>query len=341
MLTNTTPPTLLDRLERWQWLLPVLSFVVGWVGYLAIERGPTLARAVALTALLSWPWLLLEPLAGRWLHRISSGRLSEDVACFVTQSLQQELLFFSMPFVIGALQVDIAHGLFMLVLAAAALLSTLDPIYQKRVASSPIAAMAFQVYCTWVAALVLLPIALHLPLESSAPLAAIVGLLALLAGLPRLLGSLKGVGQCLRAAVPIIAALLLVTWFAWALPPAGLRLTEARITTRIDGLTPGAAIKVIDEVALHRDGLIAFTAVHAPAGLKQGLSFDWYHGRKLVDRIPAEIEGPSATAEHEGARGWRTWTRKQNFDGEAKGDWHVDIRTAGGQLIGRLRFRVV
>ena len=345
MLTHTKPSTLLDRLERWQWLLPVLSFVVGWVGYLAIERGPTLARVVALTALLSWVWLLLEPLAGRWLNRISNGRLSEDAACFVTQSIQQELLFFSAPFVIGALQIDAMHGVFVMVLFAAALLSTLDPIYQKWVASSPVAAVAFQVYCTWVAALVLLPIALHLPLESSAPLAAIIGLTSLLVGLPRLMGSLKGISQCLRAAVPIIAALLLVTWFAWALPPAGLRLTEARITNRIDGLTPGPAIKVIDEVALHRDGLIAFTAVHAPAGLKQGLSFDWYHGRKLVDSIPAEIEGPSETPESEDSskkiRGWRTWTRKQNFDGEAKGNWHVDIRTAGGQLIGRLRFRVV
>ena len=57
-------------------------------------------------------------------------------------------------FVIGALQMDVAHALFMLVLVIAALLSTLDPIYQKRVASSPVAAVAFQVYCTWVAALV-------------------------------------------------------------------------------------------------------------------------------------------------------------------------------------------
>ncbi len=336
MLTATAPSPLLTRLERWQWLLPVLSFVVGWVGYVAIERGPTLARVVALTATLSWLWLLLEPLAGRLLRHLSGGRLSEELAFFVTQSLQQELLFFSMPFVLGAIQLDLAHGLFVVVLAAAALLSTLDPLYQKYIGRSPVAAVCFQVYCNWIAALVVLPIALHLPLEQSAPLAAIVALLALLLGLPRLLGGVSGLGNSLRAALPTIVALVGLTLFAALLPPAGLRLTEARITTRIDALVPGAPVRVIDVAALQREGLIAFTAVHAPAGLKQGVSFDWYHGRTLVDSIPAEIEGGV-----ESARGWRTWTRKQNFDADPRGDWHVDIRTTGGQLIGRLRFKVI
>ena len=335
MLTDAPSSSLLARLERWQWLLPVVSFVVGWVGYIAIERGPGLARGVAFTALLSWPWLLLEPLAGRWLHRISKGRLSEDAACFVTQSLQQELLFFSLPFVIGAAQRDWGHGLFVLVLAAAAVLSTLDPLYQKRVAQSPVAAVCFQVYCTWVVALVVLPIALHLPLEQCPPLAAGAGLLALAAGLPRLLGSVQGLGRCLHRVLPPITALILVTGLAPAWPPASLRLTEARMTTAIVQQQPGAAVRQISAEDLRRDGLIAFTAVHAPAGLTQGLSFDWYHGSQCIDRIPAQIEGAS-----DKARGWRTWTRKQNFDGDPRGTWHVNIRTAGGQLVGRLRFRV-
>lgn len=335
MLTNAPPPSLLARLERWQWLLPVLSFAVGWIGYIAIERGPGLARGVAITALLTWPWLLLEPIAGRWLSRITNGKLSEHVACFVTQSLQQELLFFSLPFVIGAAQLDWGHGAFLLVLGAAALLSTLDPVYLKRIAQSPVAAVCFQVYCTWVAALVVLPIALHLPLEQTAPLAAIAGLLALAAGLPRLLGSVQGIGACLRASVPVIAVLLVVTVLASVLPPVGLRLTDARMTATIIEHQPGAAITRIDADTLRRDGLIAFTAIHAPAGVTQTLSFDWYHGSQIIDRIPAQIEGAS-----EKARGWRTWTRKQNFDGDPRGNWRVDIRTAGGQLVGRLRFRV-
>ncbi len=335
MLTAAPPSSLLARLERWQWLLPIASFAMGWIGYVAIERGPALARVVALTALGSWFWLLLEPIAGRWLQRVSGGRVSENMACFVTQSLQQELLFFSLPFVLGAAQLDWAHGAFVAVLMAAALVSTVDPFYLKRVARVPAMAVCFQVYCTWVAALVVLPIALHLPLELTAPCAAVVALVALAAGLPRLLGSVQGIGACLRAALPVIVVLIVVTVLAPALPPTGLRLTEARVTTEMNGLQPGLAVKRIDSDTLRREGLIAYTAIHAPAGLTQGLSFDWYHGNICIDRIPAQIQGVG-----EKARSWRTWTRKQNFDGDPSGDWHVDIRTAGGQLVGRLRFQV-
>ena len=330
-----TPTPWLDRLERWQWLLPVLSFAIGWISYVAIERGPTLARAMAITILLSWPWLLLENLAGRWLNRITRGRVSPAVACFVTQSLQQELLFFSLPFVIGASQLDIAHGLFLTMLAAAALLSTVDPLYERWIARSPGRAVAFQVYCTWIAALVLLPVALHLPLQQCAPVAAAIALIAFALGLPRLLECRQGVAACLRAALPVLVAVGITTPLARWLPPAGLRLTEARITTEISGMQPGPAISLIDVATLRREGLVAFSAIHAPRGLTQALSFDWYHRGEIIDRIPATIEGTDGKG-----RGWRTWTRKQNFDADPRGDWRVDIHTASGQLIGRLRFRV-
>lgn len=331
----STESRVLARLERWQWLLPVASFVVGWAGYIAIERGPLLARAMAITVVIAWLWLMLEQIAGRWLHRVSKGRLSRHLAGFITQSLQQELLFFSLAFAIGGAQLDVGHGVFLVVLGAAALVSTLDPIYHRHIADSPVMAVCFQVYCTWVTALVVLPIALHLPLEAVAPCAAVVSLLSLLLGLPRLLSASEGFGASLRAAVPVILALVGVTMLAAQLPPAGLRLTEARITQELSGLQPGARVRAVDVATLRQQGLIAYTAIHAPSGLRQGLSFDWYHGSVLVDRIPAVIEGVS-----EQQRGWRTWTRKQNFDGDPRGDWRVDIRTTGGQLVGRMHFRV-
>ncbi|MES2683843.1 MAG: DUF5924 family protein [Pseudomonadota bacterium] len=332
---DAAPSKWLTRLERWQWLLPVGSFLLGWIGYLAIERGPGLARATAFIILMSWPWLLMENLAGRWLNRITKGHLSPAVACFITQSMQQELLFFSLPFVIGASQLDVGHGLFLALLGIAALLSTLDPIYERWIARRPVAAVGFQVYCTWIAALVLLPIALHLPLEQCAPVAAAIALLALALGLPRLLESRTGIVACLRAVLPIITAIALALFLGRWLPPAGLKLGESRITTEISDLQPGAAIHRIALDSLHRDGLIAFATIHAPVGVTQNLSFDWYHRGVCIDRIPAVIEGTS-----DKARGWRTWTRKQNFDEDPRGRWRVDIRTAGGQLVGRLRFSV-
>ncbi len=333
--TVESPSASLARWGRWQWLLPVASFLAGWIGYVAIERGPTLARIMALTVLLSWFWLLLENVAGRWLQRFTKGRLSPAVACFVTQSLQQELLFFSLPFVLGASQLDLAHGLFVAVLCLAALLSTLDPVYERWIARSPDAAVAFQVYCTWITALVLLPVALHLPIQKAALVASVIALLAFVAALPRLLSERKGILVCLRAALPVIVVVAVVTVLARWLPPAGLRLTESRMTTEINALQPGPPITYIERSRLQREGLIVYTAIHAPRGLTQALSFDWHHDGRVIDRIPAVIEGSDGKG-----RGWRTWTRKQNFDADPRGKWRVDIRTAGGQLVGRLRFVV-
>ena len=47
--------------HRFPWLLPALSFVAGWLGFLLVQRGQVLARIVALLSLLGWFWLLLEP----------------------------------------------------------------------------------------------------------------------------------------------------------------------------------------------------------------------------------------------------------------------------------------
>ncbi|MGH7355330.1 MAG: DUF2914 domain-containing protein, partial [Candidatus Rokuibacteriota bacterium] len=39
--------------------------------------------------------------------------------------------------------------------------------------------------------------------------------------------------------------------------------------------------------------------------------------------------------------GFRTWSRKTSFPRDPVGRWTVDVVTDGGQLIGRLSFRVV
>ncbi|TAJ51519.1 MAG: DUF2914 domain-containing protein [Nevskiaceae bacterium] len=347
MNTKTTAPAsaagtgrawtarLMAGLERRPWLLPLASFVVGWAGYLLIERGPALARWVALLALLSWPWMLLDHLFGRWLQRASKGRLSPRLTAFVTQSVQQEMLFFALPFVLGALRMSLEHVLFGLLLAAAALFSTLDPLYHRWAGRGGSGlGIAFQAYCTFITALVVLPLALHLPVERAVPVAVLIALLALAAGLPRLFW--RGAGRSPRELLPVaaIAVLLLLglPLRAW-IPPAGLKLTEARISQSIQALEPGPERRQLSSAELSQ-GVVAYVAVHAPAGLSQPLRFDWYLDGRRLDSIPARIEGAPG-------RGWRTYTRKQHFPVLAQGHWRVDLRTPGDQLIGRLYFEVL
>ena len=104
---------LFDIANRRPWLLPAISFAAGWVGFLLVRRGEELARIVALLALCGWFWLLVEPWVRRRLER-RRRRVGNFVVNFVSQSLQQELLFFSLPLLIGATQLgrgpDRIHG---------------------------------------------------------------------------------------------------------------------------------------------------------------------------------------------------------------------------------------
>jgi hypothetical protein len=114
-------------------------------------------------------------------------------------------------------------------------------------------------------------------------------------------------------------------------PAAGLAVTDARLTQSIEGLTPGAPVRRVrqDELA---QGVIAFAAIRAPAGLSQEVVFEWRHNGER-ERIAVEIHGGKAD-------GFRAYSRKQIFPVDSVGLWTVDVLTPQAQLLRRLRFVV-
>jgi hypothetical protein len=321
-------------LDRHPWLLPTLSFGIGWLSFFLFQRGENLARVIAVIALLGWPWLMAEHLLGQWVVRRSKGRLSIAAVRLVTQQIQQETLFFALPFLFGAMVIEPGQMLFMALSVVAALLVTLDPIYLHRLAPHAGLSSALHAYCTFIAALVVLPVALHLPLERSLPLAWGITALSLLISLPRMLrASPQRAVQVLGVAALVATLGLLWLMRSW-IPPAGLWVREARLTDRVEDLQPGAALKRLTVAQLTQNGLAAFVAVRAPVGLSQSVAFEWRQDGVLIDRIPAEISGGRE-------EGFRTYSRKQNFPADPRGAWRVDLVTPQGQLIARLRLRVV
>jgi hypothetical protein len=126
-----------------------------------------------------------------------------------------------------------------------------------------------------------------------------------------------------------------VPWLFWQvraqIPAAGLAVVDARVTQTLDGLTPGASVRRV----LHEDlaeGVIAFAAIRAPAGLAQSVIFEWRHNGER-ERIEAQIQGGRAD-------GFRLYTRKRVFPVESLGRWTVDVLTPQGQLLERLEFVV-
>lgn len=318
-------------LDRAPWLLPVVSFGWGWISFMLVRRGEEFARPMAILAFIGWPWLLAEPFLRKYLQTKTPGKLTDLVLNFVGQSVQQELLFFSLPLIIGATQLDVGQIIFAAIAVSAALISTIDPLYNNRIAGRPVISLAFHGYCSWLAALVVLPMVVHLPLERALPYALVFVALWLLLTLPRSLVLLTSYRLRVLWAGSCIVIPLAIWLLRDNIPAAGLSVRDAQITQTIDNLMPGASTPFVHSADLPQ-GVIAFVSIRAPMGVAQSVIFEWRHGM-LRERISAEIHGT-------GKGGWRTWSRKQNFPGDATGKWTVDVLTPEGQLIKRLTFVV-
>jgi hypothetical protein len=129
---------------------------------------------------------------------------------------------------------------------------------------------------------------------------------------------------------------LALVWFARAIvPPAPLFLARATVARNVTMLEPVDPIESPIPAATVADwgGLAAYTAVYAPAGLQQGIEHVWWKDGRRIWRI--------ALSPVLGGRkdGFRTYSRKTDL-APYEGRYHVDVMTASGQLIGRLRFTV-
>jgi hypothetical protein len=316
--------------RRFPWVLPLVSFASGWLGFALVQRGEGAARIIAALALLGWLWLLVEPWVRQRIER-RRPRAGNLVVNFVSQSLQQELLFFSLPFLIVATQRDLGQIAFTGLVGVAALLSTIDPVYERVIAKRAARRMSFHAFCSWIAALVVLPMALSIPLERALPISLIGASIWLLLTLPMSLFSLpRRLTQ-----VAWVAGMIAVPVAFWQvraqIPAAGLAVTDARVTQTIDGLTPGDTVRRLRQEDLDR-GVIAFAAIRAPAGLAQEVIFEWRHGIER-ERIVEQIQGGKAD-------GFRTFSRKHIFGENPVGRWTVDLLTPQEQLLERLVFIV-
>lgn len=323
-----------ERLHhRYPWAVPTASFLAGALSFALINRGPAMARLIALMALVGWPWLLISPIVRRHIEaRLGAGVMAEAAVNFVSQSLQQELLFFALPFLIGALQWDIGQIAFTLAVAASAILSALDAWYARWIGDHPGRSLAFHAWCSLIAAMVAMPMLVHVSLEKALPISlALVGIWLLIA-VPLMLRQIPYPGERMLWLVAMFIAPIALWQMRQHIPAAGLRVTQARMTQSLEKLVPGNEVKHLTRQQLQH-GVIAFVAINAPMGVSQNLFFEWRTPRGQIERIPASIRGGSE-------KGWRTYTIKHNFPSDPDGRWHVDLVTPQGQLLKRMSFVV-
>jgi hypothetical protein len=260
-------------------------------------------------------------------------RLVLSATEYTIQTLYHGVLLFLLPAYYASTTLTSVNAVFLLLLAALALLATFDPWYAVAIRHAP--------WVRWIFFLVSVFGALNLalPLVGVAPFAALLvgAWVAVVALTPAVCRALEwpwvsALGVTVVAGT--LAAVLVSVGRAWV-PPAPLFLARAALVWSagdVASLEPAPAAIPLGE--LRARGLVAQTAIYAPAGLRQPVQHVWRHAGRVVTVVPlSPVQG--------GRReGFRTFSRKTVFPADSVGSWSVDVMTGPGQLIGRLRFRV-
>jgi hypothetical protein len=331
---NARLAALLQLIRRHPGLLALCGFVGGLASFLLVERHAGLARVIALVMLASWVWLTLENLLRDCLARRFGLRVPPLLLRYLTQLVHQESLFFVLPFFAVTTAWNSAQSLFTGLLGLAALVAITDPLYYRALAPRRGLYLAYHGLTLFAVLLVTLPLILHLSTAQSYPLALAIATLLSLASLH---GRLRAARW--RRSLALVALLLALAAAGWLLrawvPPATLWMTDMQVSQRFDTRqrVPGAPLQRIDTATLRAQGLYAFSAISAPRGLNERIEHVWLHEGVEIDRITLQIRGGRE-------QGYRAWSHKLRFPAQPTGRWQVRVQTAGGQLLGTLRFRV-
>jgi Family of unknown function (DUF5924)/Protein of unknown function (DUF2914) len=252
---------------------------------------------------------------------------------YTIQTLYHGVLLFLIPAYYAATTLTSVNAFFLGLLVVLALLATFDPWYHAIVHPRPWVRAIFFVVSLFGA------LNLALPLVRVPPIIALV-LSAWLAtvGITPMVCRARGWrwshGLLATATLGVLVVVIVSLGRAWV-PPAPLFLANATLVWNVgsvESLEPPSAIPAGE---LRERGLVAHTAIYAPAGLRQPVEHVWRRDGNIVDVVKlTPVEG--------GRReGYRTYSRKTGFPERPQGRWTVDVMTGSGQLIGRLRFRVV
>ena len=319
-----------------RWGISIASLGSGVTVLFVFRRGlPHVGWIVGYVVVL---WLLFAVLAQVRERLLAGGRrLVVTAGDYTIQTLYHDLLLFVLPAYWASTTLDGPTGPFLVFLALATLLTTVDPWYRAVVHPHPWLGRIFFTVSLFAGLNVALPLIGFPP--AGAPSASVA--LAVLALVPASLrqngGGAPRVAGAIGRAVPLALGAAVLAWLGLpVIPPAPLQLvrpTMARAVVDLAPVDPVARMTVADLQAW--GGLSAFTPVAAPAGLRQAIAHRWRREGRVMATVylMTPVQGGRAG-------GFRTYSRRTEFGPEAVGRWAVDVLTDSGQLIGRVRFRV-
>lgn len=317
----------------WRWGVSLASLVSGLVTLFVFRRGlPDVAWLIGYLILL---WLLFAVVTQARAPLEARGRqLVLSAVDYTIETLYHNLLLFVLPAYYASTTLTSVNAWFFVVVAAGALVTAVDPWYSALIHPRPWlnhVLLAFSMFAALNVALPLVGVRPFWALEGSAILCA----LALTPAIRRTGGS--WVGAAARAVLFAVLAVVLLSPFRAWIPPAPLHLARATLARDVSDLEPVDPLESpVSEADLEASGgLVAYTPIYAPAGLREAVLHVWKKDGAPVATVPlSPVLGGRA-------QGFRTYSRKTDFGPSPEGRWTVDVVTAHGQLIGRLSFEVI
>jgi len=318
-----------------EWGVSLASLTGGAFTLFVFRRGlPNVAWIVGYLLLL---WLLFavllevrQPLteSGR-----RSGRLVITAVDYTLQTLYHGLLLFVLPAYYASATLTSRNVFFLVLIVAMAVLATFDPWYRAIVHPRPWLGYVFFAVSIFAALNVALPL-VGVPPIGALMVSAFAASIAVTPVVRRASGRSWQAALRVTVALGLVATTVAAVGRAW-IPPAPLFMARAAIlwdVIDLDAIEPLPS--TINATEVKERGLVAYTAIYAPAGLRQSVSHVWRHEGRVI-----QVVGLSPVR---GGRreGYRTYSRKTSFPADPVGRWSVDVVTASGQLIGRLKFRV-
>lgn len=313
------------------WLHSVwaLAFGIGvmWLG----SRNFTYLRVAILHVSFIWatslvlPWVLRSPrLSPAWRSRLRLG------VNYFNKNFYQQLLFFILPIYALSTTTDSVNVLTVIVLGMCAVLSTLDPIYDRHVAVRRLLTAALFACTVFGGVAAALPMLWGVQPETAvraAGAAAGFGVMTLLIGERRA----DWQRSWFVGGLMMLALALLVEYGRVVVPPTPLRVASSTFGTDIDRsrLLMRAPIEALARD--HRGPVYVLTSIYAPLGLHDRVRHVWY--------VDGEEIWASRWYDVDGGRneGYRLWTGRGTLPLTGRSRIHVDVETEGGQLIGRAR----
>ena len=324
----------LTRHERLLWSLHslwalALGIVVMWLG----SRNYAWLRVTLFYIAFLWvtslfvPALVDSPGAStRW-----RGRLRYVINYF-HKNFYQQLLFFLLPVYYASATAWSVNMLFVVFLAASALVSTLDVFYDRHLSVRRGLLAVFFAFNLFACINVMLPVVWSVSHRVALPLSAALAVVAF-ATIRYRLRDLASYPVRLHVGIAAIGMVMLVGLGRPLIPPAPLKVLHADFGTAVNRQTLEVE-HVIDRVPDGWTGrLHAVTAVYAPLGLEDRLAHRWYQDGALV------YSSPSYALTGGRAEGFRLWTSGPVKGLRPGGRVRLDVVTELGQLVGRAEIR--